>query len=162
MSIFAKIEKKYNLKLKEAPIRLNGGFMHKMYKLETEQGTYALKLLNKFVMQRETAMENYVMAERLELLLEQNQIPILPALTFDGRKMQEIDNEYFYLFDYYDGKPLKDKDITEYHCTEMGKSLAKIHNIDYRVREKDFEEMSINWSFYLSEMKKQIFGYMKC
>lgn len=154
MSIFAKIEKKYNLKLKEAPIRLNGGFMHKMYKLETEQGTYALKLLNKFVMQRETAMENYVMAEQLELLLEQNQIPILPALTFDGRKMQEIDNEYFYLFNYYDGKPLKDKDITEYHCTEMGKALAEIHNIDRRIYKEDFKEMSIDWRFYLAEMKK--------
>lgn len=154
MSIFAKIEKKYNWKLKEAPIRLNGGFMHKMYKLETDQGIYALKLLNKFVMQRETAMENYAIAEQLERLLEQRQIPILPALTFDGRKMQEIDNEYFYLFDYFAGKSLNDKEITEYHCTEIGKSLAKIHNIDQKFRDEDFEEMSIDWSFYLAEMKK--------
>lgn len=154
MSIFAKIERKYNLKLKEEPIRLHGGFIHKMYKLETEQGTYALKLLNQSVMQRETALENYAAAERLERLLEQNQIPILPALTFDGRKMQEIDHEYFYLFDYYDGKPLKDGDITEYHCAEMGKALAGIHNVHRRAGTEDFEEMSIDWSFYLSQMKK--------
>ena len=32
MSIFTKLEKKYNWKLKEAPVCLNGGFMHKMYK----------------------------------------------------------------------------------------------------------------------------------
>lgn len=147
MSIFEKIEKKYSWKLKEAPVRLNGGFMHKMYKLETEQGTYALKLLNRFVMQRETAMENYAFAERLELLIEQRQIPILPALTFDGRKMQEIDNEYFYLFDYYAGKPLNDKKITEYHCTEIGKALAEIHNIDKKFEDIDFEEMSIDWNF---------------
>lgn len=154
MSIFEKIEQKYNWHLKEEPVRLNGGFMHKMYKLETDQGTYALKLLNRFVMQRETAMENYAVAEKLELLLEQRQIPILPALIFDGKKMQEIDNEYFYLFDYYAGKALKDKEITEYHCTEMGRSLAEIHNIDYRFKDENFEEMSIDWSFYLAEMKK--------
>ena len=65
-SIFTRIEQKYNWKMKVPPIRLTGGFMHKMYKLETEQGIYALKLLNKFVMQRETAMENYAAAERLE------------------------------------------------------------------------------------------------
>lgn len=154
MSIFAKIEKKYNWKLKEAPVRLNGGFMHKMYKLETEQGTYALKLLNRFVMQRETAMENYAKAEQLELLLEQRDIPILPALSFDGRKMQEIDGEYFYLFDYYAGKSLKRKEITEYHCTEIGKVLAKIHNIDKKFMGEHFEEMAIDWNFYLVEMKK--------
>ncbi len=56
MSIFKKIERKYNWKLKKAPVPLNGSFMHKMYKLETELGTYVLKLLNPFVMQRETVM----------------------------------------------------------------------------------------------------------
>ncbi len=100
--------------------------MHKMYKLETEQGTYALKLLNKFVMQRETAMGNYMEAERLERLLEQRDMPILPALVFDGRKMQEIDGQYFYLFDYYAGKTLSGKEITEYHCAKIGKTLAKM------------------------------------
>lgn len=65
MSIFAKIEKKYNWKLKEAPVRLNGGFMHNIYKLETGQGSYVLKMLNPFIMQRDTAMENYAKAEQL-------------------------------------------------------------------------------------------------
>lgn len=88
MSIFAQIEKKYHWTFKEPPIRLNGGFMHQMYKLETEQGTYALKLLNRFVMQRETAMKNYAIAEQLEHVLEQRKIPIVPALTLGGRKMQ--------------------------------------------------------------------------
>lgn len=63
--------------------------MHNMYKLETEQGTYALKILNKFVMQRKTAMENYAGAEQLELLLEQSNIPILPALSFGGKKCRK-------------------------------------------------------------------------
>ncbi len=154
MSIFAKIEKRYNLKLKAEPTRLHGGLIHKMYKLETEQGAYALKLLNKSVIQRETALENYAAAEELERLLEQNHIPILPALTFGGRKMQEIDHEYFYLFDHYDGKPLKDGDITEYHCAKMGKALAEIHSVHRKAGTEDFEKMSIDWRFYLSQMKK--------
>lgn len=68
MSIFAKIERKYNWKFEGTPIPLKGGYIHKMYKIETEQGTYALKLLNKYVMQRKTAMDNYAKAEQLELL----------------------------------------------------------------------------------------------
>lgn len=154
MSIFTKIEQKYNWKLKEAPSILKGGFLHKMYKLETDQGVYALKLLNRFVMQRETAMANYAEAERLERLLELKEIPILPALTFGERKMQELDGEYFYLFDYYDGGSLSGKDITEYHCREIGKTLAKIHNIDQKPADESFDERVIDWDFYLMETEK--------
>lgn len=154
MSVFEKIEEKYGIKLKKPPVPLTGGFMHKMYRLETEQGDYALKLLNKFVMQRKDAMENYAEAERLELLLEQNSIPVLPALSFDGRKMQEAGGEYFYLFEYFDGKTLPGEDITEYHCTEMGKVLAKIHNIDKKTTDKPFEKMNIRWEFYLEKLEK--------
>lgn len=154
MSVFEKIEEKYSIKLKKPPVPLKGGFMHKMYKLETEQGGYALKLLNKFVMQRTDAMENYAEAERLELLLEQNGIPILPALSFDGRKMQEADGEYFYLFEYFDGKALRSEDIKVYHCTEMGKVLAKIHSIDKKTTDEPFEEMNIDWDLYLKSLEK--------
>lgn len=136
--------------MKSAPVCLKGGFMHKMYKVETEQGTYALKLLNPFVMQRETAMENYSKAEQIELLLVKQNVPILPASSFDGRKMQEIDGAYFYLFNYFPGKTLRSAQITEYHSATIGNVLAKIHSIDKRVANEDFTEMSIDWNFYLA------------
>ena len=81
MSIFAKIAEKYDWKIIGEPVRLSGGFMHKMYKISTQQGTFALKLLNPFVMQRATAMDNFAKAERIELLLEQQGVPVLPALS---------------------------------------------------------------------------------
>lgn len=86
MSIFTNIAEKYDWKIIGEPVCLSGGFMHKMYKINTQQGTFALKLLNSFVMQRENAMDNYAKAERIELLLEQKGIPILPALSLGGRK----------------------------------------------------------------------------
>ena len=52
MFTWDELERKYNMKLKQPPLRLSGGLMHKMYKLETDQGIYALKLLNPFIMQR--------------------------------------------------------------------------------------------------------------
>lgn len=85
MSIFTKIMQKYGWKMVGEPVRLSGGFMHKMYKINTQQGAFALKLLDPFVMQRETAMDNFAKAERIELLLEQEGIPVLPALSLCGR-----------------------------------------------------------------------------
>uniref|UniRef100_UPI003FEF9E94 phosphotransferase n=1 Tax=Eubacterium sp. TaxID=142586 RepID=UPI003FEF9E94 len=146
MSIFTKIAEKYDWKIIGEPVCLSGGFMHKMYKISTQLGVFALKLLNPFVMQRETAMDNYAKAERIELLLEQQGIPILPALSFYGRKMQEIDGEYFYLFDYFPGKALKSNEIKATHCKEMGKVLAEIHSIDKKYENETFYEMSIDWN----------------
>ena len=64
MSIFTKITEKYGWKMVGEPVRLSGGFMHKIYKINTQQGTFVLKLLNPFVMQRETSMDNFAKAER--------------------------------------------------------------------------------------------------
>ena len=47
MSIFTKIVEKYDWKIIGEPVCLSGGFMHKMYKISTQQGTFALKLLRR-------------------------------------------------------------------------------------------------------------------
>lgn len=65
---------------------LKGGLMHRMYSLFTSKGRYAVKLLNPYVMKMDTAQDNYRTAERLEMILEAHNIPILPALTFGGGK----------------------------------------------------------------------------
>ena len=69
-----------------APV--SGGFMHRMYKVCTENHTYAVKHLNPEIMKRPGAMDNYKKAELLEAILEDTGIPIVPAITFNGKKMQ--------------------------------------------------------------------------
>ena len=74
-----------------APVaQVSGGFMHRMYKVCTASHTYAVKHLNPKIMKRTAAMENYKKAEKLEVILEEAGIPIVPALTFGGKKMQEL------------------------------------------------------------------------
>lgn len=95
LELLDKVCQQYNLgTLKCQPLPLKGGFLHKMYSLFTSEGRYAVKLLNPYIMQRESAMENYRTAERLEGMLEEKQIPILPALRFEGRKMQCIEEGF--------------------------------------------------------------------
>ena len=95
--------------LESEPQKLKGGFLHKMYSLFTTKGRYAVKLLNPHIMQRETAMGNYRTAERFEFMLEEKGIPVIPSLVFSGKKMQSIKGQFFYLYDWYDGKSLKRK-----------------------------------------------------
>lgn len=162
-----KICHEYNLgELLQEPTRLTGGFMHKMYSLFTTQGKYAVKLLNPYIMQREDAMDNYHTAEAFESVLEQTDIPILPALIFHGKKMQCIDGQYFYLYEWYDGKALKSKEITPYHCEKIGGILAEIHGLRHprttgagtevvpECREEKYErkELHIDWDDYIEKL----------
>ncbi|MDE6111549.1 MAG: hypothetical protein K2F65_06515, partial [Eubacterium sp.] len=87
-----------------------------MYRIETNIGDYAVKLLNPVIMQRADVMKNYALAESLEAKLQSANIPVVPALEFNGKKMQCIDNQYFYVFDWISGKSLNQNKIKREHC----------------------------------------------
>ena len=148
----------------EKPIQLTGGFMHKMFKLVTEKGRYVIKLLNPNIMKRPTAMGNYKIADNIEQVLRQNNIPAVYALEFNGRKMQELNSQYYYVFDWYDGKALKDGEITSSHCQKIGEVLAKIHSIDLKNEPFEQDEMHIDWQKYIELSKtanSPIYDYIK-
>lgn len=127
---FQKVVQHFGLgELTARPERVSGGLMHKMYRVETSAGVYALKLLNPVIMKRPDAMGNYQKAEKLERILQENDIPVIPALEKDGLKMQCLDGRYYYLFDWFEGKALDWYEIGEVHCRLAGKLLAKIHKI---------------------------------
>lgn len=109
------------------PNPLSGGYTHRMFALTTTQGRYAVKLLSPEIMQRPDALDNYRRAEGFEALLEARDLPILPALTIDGRKLHCVDGQYLYAFDFYVGRVLLDEEVTPVHCARMGGVLARIH-----------------------------------
>lgn len=150
--------------IESAPVSLQGGFLHKMYAISTEKGKYAVKLLNPSIMKRDSAMENYRQAERLEEMLEQWNISILPALIFEGKKMQELKGQFFYVYEWYDGKALKTEEIRESHSWKIGRMLADIHN----VRRQDLPyirpELHVDWDYYsgqLRECNRELYEQMK-
>lgn len=148
-----KICRRYGLGSPESePLPLTGGLLHKMYALSTERGKYAVKLLNPYVMRRDTAQENYRVAEGLERILEKHFVPILPALVLDGEKMQKLEDRFFYLFDWYDGKALRAEEIEEYHCARAGELLAGIHRIEKRDMACRRKELHIDWDFYRDKL----------
>ena len=139
-----------------SPIKpVSGGFMHRMYKVCTQNHTYAVKHLNPEIMKRPDAMEKYKKAERLEANLEDAGIPIVPALTFDGKKMQECHGNYFYIFDWHNGKITDWNNITPEQCWKAGNIQGRIHAIETKqTNSYEFtapELSAIDWSEYLAK-----------
>lgn len=153
---FDKMVKKLNLgNIIEEPLKVTGGLTHRMFKIVTDEGRYIVKLLNPNIMKRPTAMSNFNRADRYEEILKENGIKAVYSLAFNDKKMQEIDGQYFYVYEWYDGKSLKDGEITKYHCEEMGKVLAKIHNIDLVNSEFSDNEKNIDFKYYMDLSKEK-------
>ena len=123
--------------------QITGGLTHRMFKVFTDHGKYVIKLLNPNIMKRDEAIENYNIADKLEEILKKNNISAIYSLNFNGKKMQCIDKQYFYVFMWYDGKVLNNSDVKQINCEKIGDVLSKIHNIDLRY-EKYMKDQILN------------------
>lgn len=148
--IFQDILKEFHLGSYTAqPQRVTGGYLHKMYKLETTTGKYAVKLLNPVIMKRPDALQNFQRAECLEKVLAENAIPVIPAIEINGRKMQCIHDQFFYIFRWVEGKALGWNEIEEKHCRIAGMLLAKIHKIEQIEKPFTREKICTDWDAYI-------------
>lgn len=112
--------------------KISGGLMHKMFKVETDKGIYCVKVLNPEVMSRKEAYGNFVVSELVSNLANKNGIPVSSALNIDGNYLTKLDDMYYMVFGFVDGKTLKDEEITIEHCKKIGNILARIHSLDYK------------------------------
>jgi len=135
------------------PERVSGGYMHRMYRLDAESGSYALKLLNPEIMKRPDARANYARAERLEKQLEAAHMPVVTALEFGGQKMQHSGGRDFYLFPWVEGKALKPAEVTPAHCAIMGDLLALQHSLPCDGSPSSCEAQPTDWRGLLSEAR---------
>ncbi|RAV08182.1 phosphotransferase [Paenibacillus contaminans] len=134
------------------PEPISGGFLHRMYAVETTQGKYAVKALNPQIMLRPTAMQNYIHSEQIANIAVHH-VPALPAKRFNGIFMHEIDKQYYLVFDWVLGKSLKPDEITITHCNKLGAILADLHMTDFSgldvTNDPSNHEQPADWNDYL-------------
>lgn len=145
--------------------KVTGGLSHRMYKVITDKSIYAIKELNSGIMKRKEAYSNFVFSEKVTNIAKENNIPAIGAIKFKNNDiMKKISNRYFMVFNWLEGKTLKEEEITEKHCEIIGENLAKIHNIDFSEIEdnerKNIDIEQFNWNNYLELAKKENKAYV--
>ena len=130
--------------------------MHRMYRVNTAGCSYAVKHLNPGIMKRPGVMDNYRKAEKLEQIIEDAGIPVVAAITINGRKMQKVDDDYFYIFHWQNGSITDWNNITPEQCRQAGAIQARIHAIQPRYTDHTVPELSaINWAENTAEAEQQ-------
>ena len=108
-------------------------------------------------MGREEAYENFARAEKIEGIIEKEGIPIVPSLSIHGKKMQNIEGHYFYIFNWKEGHITDWYDISNRECHMAGNILGRIHAIEPRnVSHRKPEISKINWHGYLTKAIEQM------
>ena len=143
----------------DEPVRVMGGLLNRMYKVNTTSGIYAVKHLNPEVMKRKNAKENHILAEKIANIAKENHINCLPAKIINGTVLQEIEGNYFFIFDWFEGKSIKEDEITIEHVQKVSALLAKIHNTDFDEVKNECnlgkEITEVNWDFYISKVENK-------
>ena len=99
MENIEKLCQSYHLgKLKGEPEMITGGLMHRMYHVSTDQGEYAVKLLNPDIMKRPEALQNMINSETVSNALK-DVVPLVAAKCFDGKCIIELDGSFYVIFD---------------------------------------------------------------
>lgn len=133
-----------------------GGLLHRMYKVTTDCGTYAIKHLNAEIMGRPGVFENYARAEKIERMIEKEGIPIVPAITVHGNKMQNVEGHYFYIFNWQEGHITDWNNISKHECHTVGSILGRIHAINpENVSHQEPRLSEINWQGYVLKAKEE-------
>jgi Ser/Thr protein kinase RdoA (MazF antagonist) len=139
------------------PESISGGLLHKMYAVKTTKEKYAVKLLNLQIMLRPEAISNYINSERIANLVS-GKVPSVPAKIINGDIIQRLDNQYFLVFSWIEGKCLNPKEINKTHCEKIGSILADIHKLDFFDLDLNYKvntnRQQTNWNFYLERGRK--------
>ena len=144
---------KFNLGKVKNITKLTGGLMHKMFKVQTDINTYAVKILNPEIMKRNDAMDNFILSEKISNLAFENNIPVSNSLIIEGNFINKLNDTYYMVFKYIDGKTLKDDEITIEHCKKIGEVLSKMHSLDFSklnitIKNKE-DHFYVNWDEFI-------------
>ena len=148
---------KLNLGIIEQEItRVSGGLLNRMYKVITSTGTYAVKHLNPEVMKRPNAINNHTFAERIANIAKTNNIQCISAYIYNGVALQELDNNYFFVFDWFDGRAIKDEEITLDKVKKVAKQLASLHQINFNdiLNNSNLGKniIEVDWNYYFQKI----------
>lgn len=136
--------------LLEIPTLTKKALEYKVYKIVTEQGKYYIKIFNKEFITKENDLEKIKISLDLEEILNNHNISIFVANNYHGEKLGKINDKYFLVYDFVDGKIIEPHNVLLEQCRVIGALLSKIHNVSYKEKEKEIlPYMHIRWRKYL-------------
>ena len=116
------------------PTRVHGGLLHRMWKIKTAKGLYAVKQLSSDINLKDEAINsNYELTEEIATRFAKRGIPAISALKSQDKHLLEIEGTYFLVYPWVNAIAIASKVISEAHALKIAEILAQIHQINLAV-----------------------------
>ena len=109
--------------LTQAPKHLDSGLFSTVWQIKTH-ASYIIKFIKPTVSR---SLADYEYAEQLALQFQNQGIPAVAALEFDGQQLQYIDSRPFFVYPYIDGTTLPRTPASRQDAECMGHQLGNLH-----------------------------------
>lgn len=111
--------------------RVPGGLHHRMWRLETDRGVYAVKQLSPDTdLNDPDTISHYNATEAIGEIFSRHGIGAIFALKRGAHYLQLIDGAGYLLYPWSNAVPLRKDCISEKHALEIARLLARMHGAD--------------------------------
>ena len=113
----------------QEPRAVQGGLLHRLWRLHTTRGTFAVKQLNPVIMQKVGIRDEYRLSERIAEAMVARGVPAALALKSEsaGETVQEIDEATYIVYEWVEGETLSIKAVEPHRTRMIGMILARMH-----------------------------------
>jgi aminoglycoside phosphotransferase (APT) family kinase protein len=111
----------------QEPQAVSGGLLHGLWRLNTTQGTFALKQLNAIIMQKPFIYDSYRLSEDIAQAMASQGVPAVVALSCNGDPLQEIEGATFIVYPWIEGETLSAEAVEPERARLIGALLGRMH-----------------------------------
>jgi thiamine kinase-like enzyme len=116
------------------PIKVEGGLLHYMWRLDTQKGAYGVKQLSKDIdLTNQNIIKNYELSENIASQFISQSIPGVCAIQKSGKYLLVIENTGFLVYPWVRAKALDQHAVSENHALKIAIILAKMHHINLNI-----------------------------
>lgn len=111
-----------------------GGFHHRVWRLETQRGVFAVKQLAPDTdLDDMEVINHYNVTEAIAREFAKRKIAVVSALFKGEKSLQLVDTEGYLVYQWTDAIALGDGEVSTHHALSVARLLAKMHLADIKV-----------------------------
>ncbi len=130
----AELCRRYALWEPKAPLKpLSGGLLHRVYRFQTTQGRFAVKVLNPTIMEYANVRENFQLSERVARAVASAGLPTITAVECGENVLQDIGPVSVMVFPWVDARALSSVSAGPTQARQIGNILGRIHALPLRL-----------------------------
>ncbi len=126
------------------PIKLHGGLLHMMWRVDTERGSYAIKQLSKNIKLTLEVRKSYEISERVARQFSIRGIPAISGIEKDGKFLVDLENDTFLIYPWVEAIILDRNAVSTLQAVKIGTLLAKMHLLNLHVPEIESPKYDIH------------------